>query len=429
MPFTQTTDPSAIPFKSVDGLTVLSTAYPEPGLPLDGSLGGNDRTHCCYPQIVQITDLRLTGTEPLTGDCVLTITPISGPAGSAWARGMPAASITFAASNQDHEACVSGLVAKASSAGSISSPQTSYDYSRVNAYVALSVSPTGNDYLRITGREIGGTFEYSLTLPSGTTYSATVVQSPSTTQLIVGGFCAVDTTKGSNGYLMPSGQLYVTAITSATDPDNIVGPIGLGEQIEPSQVGDNYRYFLPGSMLDVFNDGVHTAFGEGAIANSSMGQAVYVRHTASGSLKPGMVGDLADAAAGATRDKWTGTPTAVDSTEYLFQILFEGERKQYVVLGDGSATATEICDAARVEITKDIGTGKWLEGFTLSGTSTLIIEGPTDGRTFTPSQIAASAGTIGWAHTTTGVSTHHLTTHKFRGPSAAFGSVPVQAGT
>ena len=97
MPFTQTTDPSAIAFQIGDGLTVLSTAYPEPGLPVDGSLGGNDRTHCCYPQIVQITDLRLTGTEPLTGDCVLTITPISGPAGSAWARGMPAASITFTA--------------------------------------------------------------------------------------------------------------------------------------------------------------------------------------------------------------------------------------------------------------------------------------------------------------------------------------------
>ena len=212
--------------------------------------------------------------------------------------------------------------------------------------------------------------------------------------------------------------------------DQVVGPpIGLGEQIEPSQVGDNYRYFLPGSMLDVFTDGVHTAFGEGAIANSSMGQAVYVRHTASGSLKPGMVGDLADAAAGATRDKWTGTPTAVNSTEYLFQILFEGERKEYVVLGDGSATATELCDAARVEITKDIGTGKLLEGFTLSGTATVIIEGPTDGRAFTPAQIAASPGTIAWAHTTTGVSTHHLTTLKFRGPSAAFGSVPVQAGT
>jgi hypothetical protein len=182
-------------------------------------------------------------------------------------------------------------------------------------------------------------------------------------------------------------------------------------------------------MLDVFNTGVHTAFGEGAIAESSVDDPIYVRHTTSGSAKAGMVGDLEDAAAGATRDKWTGTPTAANDTTYIFQIVFNGERREYTVLGDGSATATEICDAARVEITKDIGTGKWLEGFTLSGTSTVIIEGPTDGRTFVPSKLAASVGVTAWANTTPGVSTHHLITQKFRGPSAAYGSVPVLTGT
>jgi hypothetical protein len=426
-------DPFLVPFDPSTSQPIAADRYPSPGTAITGTIAHDDLTSAHFSQIKQIIDIQLGGTSPNSGSWILNITPLNGPSGSAGARDRAPAEITYVAVNKTLAEAQAGIVTQATTNGTITGLSGIDSWSRVASYVKLAESPTGSAYLRVTGKTEGDEFDVELTPPTNNTATNSTIQSPLTTHMIVGGYCAIDRTRGYNGRHERDTQgWYVAAITSSTEPADIIGPIALGTNMEGIQAGDLYRYFLAGTSFGVFETAGLTvaAFAEAPILTTSIDGDVYVRHTASGNKKVGMVGDLTAAAAGATRAKWTGTPTAADSTRYLFQIKFRGNIVPFEILSDASATATEISNLARTEINKHTGTGGLLDGITASGTATVVLEGPTYGFEFEPSQLAASPGTIAWAHTTTGVTTHHKVTRadKIVGECSSAGPVPVLLG-
>lgn len=417
-------DPFRIHHQRTDGLQRPEGPYDEPGTWQDNT--DKQSISGVMSVITQITDAQLTGNDPSTGTWRLTITPLLDQYGNAASNGSGPAYVEFAATVDDLDDVNLGLIAAAATGAGISEPEDLAAWSRLLSYVTLSVSPTGNAYLRVTAKQSGLTFTVTITAPAGNSYALTAVATPGTDVISVGTYVAHDTdiTSGYN----PMGQPYLELITSGTAAADFLGPVMLSENMEALDPGDLYQTIAAGKCASLAVYGHPRVYGETAIPVASIGTRVYVRRSASGNLVAGTATDATGAAAGATADVWTGTPTAVNDTEYIFEIAFQGAVVQITVLSDASATATEISDAARLEIAKYNATvGQPLYGITASGTSTIVLTGPSDGRSFTPSQVAASAGTIAWVHTTTGVATHYLHPRgdTFLAASPGPGSVPI----
>lgn len=127
------------------------------------------------------------------------------------------------------------------------------------------------------------------------------------------------------------------------------------------------------------------------------GDRVFVRHTATGAEKAGDFRNDADG----TAQVATGTPTAVNDTLYELDIEVrsgpDGREDffHFEALGDGSATATEICDTFRTAMQAN---AEFDALITSTGTATLILTAADKSTTF--DAFDAGAGVMAIAATT-----------------------------
>jgi hypothetical protein len=417
-------DPFRIPFQRADGVTRPEAPYGEPGTWHDNT--DKESVTGCMPILTQITDYQLGGTDPSTGLWTAVVTPILDPLGSAASNGEGPASISFTADSDALDAVVAGLVAAADTGATLDTPDDLAAWSRFRSYVALSVSPVDDAHLRATATASGATFSILITPPAGESSTVTVaaIAAPSTDTLRVGTYVALDADR-SGGAHNNQGQPFLELITSSTAAADYLGPVMLGNDTMPLDPGDLYQRYAAGKSASLARYGHPRAYGEKAIPNTSVATPVYVRHTAVGNFVAGTVTDAAGAALLATADVWTGTPTSANDTVFTEQITFNGNVVNLTYLSDAGSSATEITTGLKAELAKYNGVGGPLYGLTGTGTTTFIITGPADGRSFTA--VTLGAGIVTWVHTTTGVTTHtiHPRGDKFLAASPGAGSVPI----
>lgn len=106
---------------------------------------------------------------------------------------------------------------------------------------------------------------------------------------------------------------------------------------------------------------------------AAKGGRVFVVVSTSGGQEVGMA--RANDDVGGTAQVATGTPTAVNDTDYSIRIHVRGQSYTFAMRSDASATATEICDAFRTAIAAETNLTGVITG---SGTTTLVLTGPAD---------------------------------------------------
>lgn len=416
-----TIDPFRIPFQPTDGVARPEAPLDEPGTWHDDTY--HDLMTGCFPALLNVIDAELTGNDPSTGDWVVTVTPQETQQGGASADGLQAASITFTAAADSLADVVLGLIQASEDAATLLDPADLPDWERFYSYVQLSVSPTGAEHLRFTARNTGDTFLVEITAPAGNGSTQTVISTPDDTTLAVGCYAAIDRTQGANGY-NEQGQPFLTLVSSTTPAADLIGPIWLGTNTEPLDQGDAYRVYAQGSDVPLVRFGHVRAAGTKGIPASSVETDVYVLHTETGTFPPGTVTDAAGAAEGATANVWTLTPVVVNSQEYQLQIEFGTETVVLTYLSDGTAADTEITAGMLAQLQAYNGAGGPLEGITGVDGATLVLTGPADGTSFTPSNITGDMGPV---ETTAGVTTHiQHPRDKFLARSPGIGSAPIR---
>lgn len=169
------------------------------------------------------------------------------------------------------------------------------------------------------------------------------------------------------------------ALTPTTTVDELVGTsirldgnhFHLLENDTPSAIDTLDR----GRTHSLLEEGEQWVKVEEAVTPSS---TVYCRRALTASA--GRLGGFRASAAGGQKVV-TVTPTAVNDAQYSILIEWDppgSAKKQSIpltVVGDGTATATEICDDYRTASAAALADGV-LAGFTFTGTATLVITGP-----------------------------------------------------
>lgn len=408
-------------FKPSDGITRPNLDRREPGTWVNNTRNEVGTAH--FAEAVQVDDLLLTGTAPSTGKWTLRVTPISGQFGAASADGIGPAEVSFTADNDSFAAVVEGLIAAADASATVLTAAASAAWLRLRSMVNLSVSPESTSKLRVTATASGATFVAELiSATAGDSFTTTSITSPVTTTMKCGLYVALDRTQGTGGFT--NGLPHIKQIDASTPVADIFGPVYLGTNTEPVTGGYSFREYKPGNV-PYARYGHINAYGERSIALADGPEAVYVRHTANGDYIPGLVTDAAGAAAGATPNVWIGTVTSANDTVFTQQIVYDGKTVNLTHLSAGAATVTTISNGLRADLLNYNGPGGPLEGLTGSGTTTLIITGPADGRSFTADSVGV--GVITWDEDTEAVSTHKRLTRgdKFLTPSTRIGSVAV----
>lgn len=412
-----------IPFQRNDGVVNPHPTLVEPGRLIDSAPFEIGTAH--YGQVTQVVDIELTGTDPSTATWTLVVTPLttqSGTAAAAHEQAPQAVSVTVTA--DDFDDVVLALVAAVNASSLTISEAMSG--SVIANYVEASVSPVSPHKIRLTGRNPGATFDAVLTSDfAGDGATKTTIASPVTEKIKVGLYYAVDISKGNGGYDY-AGRPYLTKITSSTPARNIIGPVYFGDGTQPVEPGFALRQYKAGANIPYVKYGHVAAYAEKAIALSSGPETVYVRHTDAGDFEAGMATDAAGAAAGATANVWTGTPAEVNTTLYQATIQIVGNNGELIsetiaMTSDGSATPDEIVTGLKADLAKKTRLTGLVTG---SGTATLVLTGPDDGRELSVS--SPGPGSIAWVETTAAVSTHTLHPRdKFFAPSIRIGSAPV----
>jgi hypothetical protein len=416
----QAQDLTRIQFQSGDD-PMPELRYTEPGTWARAAHG--ELMAAFYAAVTQVTTVLLGGDDPSTGLWKFTVVPITTQQGSAAADSKAPASFEYTAAATPLATVRTNLIAAALATGKIETAADLATWNRLNSYVTVEAGAALT--LKFTAVAPGMKFNVLVTKPSGNTYSLTNVSVPGETKLNCGCYQVIDRTKGTNGF-DAKGEPFLRAIADSSDnPADFVGPLFFGVGTEPLEPGDSFRQYGEGSDVSLPKWGQLNAYGEGAV--TAVDGPVYIRHTASGDYVTGMVTDAAGAAVGATANLWTGTPTPADNTLFTVDIQFEGKQITLKYKSDGSGADTEIVAGLKVQLALHNAAGGPLHGITAtSATTTLVLQGPADGRPFTPSSIG-SAGAIGWVETTPEVSTHYMHPRgdKFVGNSAGVGSVPV----
>lgn len=173
----------------------------------------------------------------------------------------------------------------------------------------------------------------------------------------------------SFGIVVKQGSTEATCLLPSSSSDKLLGLVASSMSGEKALTTGTYAVASK-QMASIARKGRFYALPEQTVAEND---PVYVRYTVGAGSEP--VGQLrkdADAAAQVI----TVTPTAVNSYQYQLSldVMLAGLFRSfgYATTGDGSATATEICDALRTLINADTAT----HGITGTGTTTLILTGP-----------------------------------------------------
>jgi hypothetical protein len=377
-----------------------------------------------FPSVTQVSTILLVdGDDSSTGDWLVEVTPIMTQNGPASADGMSTASFGHTAAATSLADLRTALIAAATATGTITTGAMLATWNRLLSYVTVEADAVAAT-IKLTSVAAGMTFRVTVTAPAGSSATVTDVLVPGTTTANVGFYQLIDRTKGTNGF-SKKGIPYLRPITSVADsPADFVGPLFKGNGLDPMEPGDAYRTYGQGSDVSIPKWGEFHAYGEAAL--DSANATVWVRHTAAGDFPTGSVTNAAGAAVGATANLWTGTPTAVDSTRYAAQITVTKEDGTVVTeeisfTAGAGTTATLICNGLRT----NLGLKASLSGLvTGSGTATLLLTGPADGRAVTVT--SAGPGTLAFVETTEEVSTHHPHPRDtFQASSIGIGSVPV----
>jgi hypothetical protein len=417
-------DPYRVPFQRTDGLFRPEGPYGEPGTWHDNT---DSQSETGWMDVLtQITDAELTGSDPSTGTWVFTVTPLTDQHGAASAAGLGPASITVVADADTLDDVVLAAIAAAATAAGLETPEELASWQRFLSYVTLSVSPTDGDTLRVTANASGSTFALTVTFDGASSATQTAIATPGTDVLTVGTYVALDAdrTGGSHNEM---GQPFLELITTETSAANYLGPIMLGTDTDAIEAGAMYQTYSAGVSASLAIYGHPRVYGEKAIPVSSINTPVYVRKAASGTLRAGMATDATGAALGATANLWTGTPTAVDSTLYRSQVTVTNNlgvvvSEEIEFTSGAGTTATLIVTGLKANLLLKPALTGLVAG---SGTATLILTGPADGRAVTVTN--SGPGTIAWVETTPEVSTHilHPRGDKFLAASPAIGPVPI----
>lgn len=126
--------------------------------------------------------------------------------------------------------------------------------------------------------------------------------------------------------------------------------------------------------VNVMRRGRMFVLAEGTVVK---GGKVFARHTSDGGSNTQLGSLRADA--DGTAQVATLTPTAANSTSYSVSCFVNGRAYTFTTVSDGSATATEICDALRVLMAAD---ATFTAQIVATGTSTLIMTSQVAGREF-----------------------------------------------
>jgi hypothetical protein len=147
----------------------------------------------------------------------------------------------------------------------------------------------------------------------------------------------------------------------------------------------------PGNLVAVAYRNKVLMRNNGSVAAARGGEVFVVRSTAGGQE----IGQArADDDVAGDAQVSTGTPTAVDDTQYSFEIVFRGETHVISFLAGAGTSATLIADGLRA----DLLTHDELDGLIVgTGTATLILTGPPD-EAFTVNN--TGPGVIAFAATT-----------------------------
>lgn len=240
------------------------------------------------------------------------------------------------------------------------------------------------------------------------TFAATVVQAAAETTLVT----TEATSQDTGGAVVPMARFVARATPSGggkrrcTLPQNasaVLAGISLrdmsvarGTSLLSAATND----YPIGSMVAVREQGGVPMVNVGD-ATAQAGDPVYVVVSTTGGDALGEARSDRDG----TADVWTATPTAANATVYALQIHFpawDGEDAVTIlvppVTSDGSGTATEICDALRVNIN---AISALTDLLTASGTTTLVLTGDTLGRPFIVTDAAEAGEWASITHTTT----------------------------
>jgi hypothetical protein len=239
--------------------------------------------------------------------------------------------------------------------------------------------------LTITGVHPGDEFSITdLTVTAPGTLTATNTVQPTGTTVQAGVVLAYGATAGD-----------VRVLTGTDTMNNVAGVSHLSaDMLDNTGVESDIDGFAPGTMVPL---NLKTPIWMNSETAATQGGKVYVRRVA-GSGET--LGDVRNAGAGTARVE-TVTPTAVNDTPYSLRLDVNAEGnswESYVIhaLGDGSATATEICDDLRTQLAAITALTGVITG---SGTATLILTGAA-GVEF--ASVDIGAGALAVAETTAG---------------------------
>lgn len=428
-------DQTRVRFQRTDGTDRPDLRHSEPGTWWNGRRG--DVESLIFADVTQVVDLALGGTDPIVVDesFFLTITPKLTQTGSAGSDGLGEVTIEIPVTNPTTlAAAVLAIIDAAETAGELLAPDDLATWQQFIRYASLTVSPTGATVLRISALNSGFTFDVTLTPVTGVTVTPTTISEPSTTTMKVGFYAAIDRTRGANGFNNQGGK-YIKVVEASTPEEDIVGPIFLGNDTLPVEKNYPYREYAQGFDMSGVLYGQLLVYAETAIPASSIQQRVYVRHTASGDLLPGMAANQASAEAGATAAVVTVTPVAADSTLYEFDVVVGGTTIGTVSYTSSAAPATadEIAGAYRTQLAAIASAYLSKYGvvpYTLDAAfgSPVVITGRADGTSVVLTPTAANVGDNGIVATTPAVSTHRLLAlrgDRFLAQSLRIGSAPI----
>lgn len=225
------------------------------------------------------------------------------------------------------------------------------------------------------------------------------------TTTVVGCTATVVETQAAGGSDIPFGRFVVAGASidgnaamelpgASTTEWDIVGvsmrPIGVFAN-QGDADPDAVDAIAAGKMGDGGYRGLVYMKNNGSVASAINGKVFVVISTSGGDELGEARADDEDVG---TAQVATGTPTAANSTQYQFEIVFRGATHVISFLSDASATDTEICDGLRA----DLLTHDELDGLIVgTGTTTLILTGPED-ESFTVNN--TGPGVISFAATT-----------------------------
>ena len=338
--------------------------FPQPLQPPGHSYDGqrSEDGSALFEALQQITTITLGGSTATNDVTKLTITPIRGQFGSAWAEQLPPVVVSFTTGATETLAAVAeGLFDALRAAQTITSLADVAAYQRVADFVLPSYDGGTPEDLVLTARDAGGQFGYTLS-STGSVTETSVTDNADPGVLEVGTIGVLES--------QANGERKIIKITSATPAGAALGLIMEPQAgLAPSLAGYSLHTYTPASDVRWRKYGTATAYAERGV---TVGAQAYARRPLSGKIT-GALTDTPDI----FPEVLTITPTAANSTVYSAMLtvrdFWTGVVAAQGVISytsDGDATPTEIVAGLAASLVLNAAVAALV---TASGTTTLIL--------------------------------------------------------